>query len=85
MIINAINAICVISIIYCIARIVFIKQDYDIIGIEKISDDDYIITVKRLWKVYKYYTDHNLYVDDADNGIQFKLRKKENSYENNGE
>ena len=72
-----VNAGCIIGIIYCIAVMVFIKQDCEIIDVKEVDDDNYVITVKRLWKVYKYHTDHNLTVDDVNNGIRFKLKKKE--------
>ena len=61
--------------IYCGLLLLFRQLKFKVIEVKDLGNDVYIVTVKRLWRVYEYVTDSNLEVYDIDKNIKFKLSK----------
>ncbi len=74
-ILNIINGVCIVGIGYCIAKYIFNSMPYHIVKLESISEKYDRVTVKRLWKKYKYVCDVDFYdINDIDNNIFIQLR-----------
>ena len=72
---TAINIVCIVGILYCSLLYLFRKIKFKVIEVKDLGNDVYIVTVKRLWRVYEYVTDSNLEVYDIDRNIKFRLPK----------
>ena len=66
---NIVTIFCIIGMVYCIMKYIFNCMPYHIIKLESLGNDCQEVTIKRLWKTYRYVTGDDIHIHDIDNNI----------------